>query len=113
MLHDCAIYGLASLRRYTGDMFGVTSWLSLAGTTAFVAHVANEVRGAVLAVPVLWAMYESGGTWMAIWLGICSLMGIALSVVVPWFGLRFAERRWGLKLVAQPALARVRKTATY
>lgn len=93
-------------------MSGITSWLSIAGTATFMAHVANEVRGAVLAVPVLWAMYESGGTLMAIWLGICSLMGIALSVVVPWFAMRFAERRWGLRLVAQPAFARIRKTAT-
>lgn len=52
----------------------------------FVAGlVANEIRGALLAVPVLWGMYQSGGAWMAIWLGFCSLGGIALSVVVPLF----------------------------
>ena len=65
---------------------------------AFMAHVINEIRGAVLAVPVLWAMYESGGTWMAIWVGVCSIAGIALSVVVPWFALRFAKRRWSPRL---------------
>ena len=81
-------------------MTGITSWLSFAGTLALFAHVANEVRGMILAVPVLYAMYESGGTWMAIWLGFCSLAGIALSVVVPWFALRFAKRRM------VPALAR-------
>lgn len=63
-----------------------------------MAHVINEIRGAVMAVPVLWAIYESGGTWMAIWIGICSIVGIALSVVVPWFALRFAKRRWGPRL---------------
>lgn len=47
--------------------------------------VANEVRGFVLAAPVLYAMYEAGGTAMAIWLGICSLAGIALTVIVPLF----------------------------
>ena len=47
--------------------------------------VANEVRGFVLAAPILYGMYEAGGTIMAIWLGICSLAGIALSVVGPLF----------------------------
>jgi hypothetical protein len=79
-------------------MSGITSWLSLAGIAAFMAHLINEIRGAVLAVPVLWAMYESGGTAMAIWLGVCSLMGVALSVTAPWFALRFARRRWGARL---------------
>ena len=30
--------------------------------------VANEVRGIILAGPVLYGMYEAGGTAMAIWL---------------------------------------------
>jgi hypothetical protein len=45
--------------------------------------VTNEVRGLILAGPVLYAMYQAGGTLMAIWLGFCSLAGIALSVFVP------------------------------
>jgi hypothetical protein len=47
--------------------------------------VANEARGLVLAAPVLYAMYEAGGTAMAIWLAVCSLSGIALSVLGPVF----------------------------
>jgi hypothetical protein len=47
--------------------------------------VANEVRGFVFAAPVLYGMYESGGTLMALWIGFCSLAGIVLSVVVPMF----------------------------
>ena len=47
--------------------------------------VANEVRGLILAGPVLYGMYEAGGTAMAIWLGLCSLAGIALSVFAPLF----------------------------
>jgi hypothetical protein len=47
--------------------------------------VANEVRGFILAAPVLYAMYEAGGAAMAIWLGFCSLAGIALTVVGPIF----------------------------
>ena len=50
-----------------------------------VALVANEVRGFVLAAPVLYGMYLSGGTVMALWLGFCSLAGIALSVAAPVF----------------------------
>ena len=49
----------------------------------WVALIFNEVRGAVLAVPVLYGMYQAGGSWMAIWVGFCSLVGIALSVVLP------------------------------
>lgn len=50
-----------------------------------VALVANEVRGFILAAPVLYGMYLSGGTMMALWLGVCSLAGIALSVAAPLF----------------------------
>lgn len=48
-----------------------------------VLLVFNEVRGLILAAPVLYGMYQAGGTLMAIWLGACSLGGIALSVIVP------------------------------
>jgi hypothetical protein len=47
--------------------------------------VANEIRGLILAGPVLYGLYEAGGTAMAIWLAFCSLAGIALSVFVPLF----------------------------
>lgn len=59
--------------------------------------VANEVRGLVLAAPVLYGMYEAGGTLMAIWIGICSLAGIILSVVVPLLvakKLKLLQLRW-------------------
>ena len=57
------------------------------------ALVANEVRGLVLAGPVLYGMYEAGGTAVAMWLAFCSLAGIAISVLGP---LYFARK---LKLV--------------
>lgn len=50
-----------------------------------VALVVNEIRGFVLAAPVLYGMYHAGGSVMALWLGFCSLAGIALSVVAPLF----------------------------
>ena len=55
--------------------------------------VVNEVRGLILAGPVIYGMYEAGGTAMAVWLGFCSLAGIALTV----FGPLFVARK--LKLV--------------
>jgi hypothetical protein len=54
--------------------------------------VANEVRGLVLAGPVLYGMYEAGGTAMAMWLAFCSLAGIAISV----FGPLFVARKFKL-----------------
>ena len=53
--------------------------------TGLALLVANEVRGLVLAAPVLYGMYQAGGTAMAIWLGFCSLAGIAISVFAPLF----------------------------
>lgn len=47
--------------------------------------VVNEIRGLILAGPVLYGLYQAGGTAMAIWLAFCSLSGIALSVFVPMF----------------------------
>jgi hypothetical protein len=55
--------------------------------------VLNEIRGLILAAPVLYAAWLSGGELMALWLAFCSLAGIALSVVVPvWIGRRLIPR---------------------
>lgn len=54
--------------------------------------VLNEVRGIVLAAPVLYGIYQAGGTWAAIWVGISSLGGIALSIIVPLFAARKLKR---------------------
>lgn len=53
--------------------------------TGMALIIANEIRGVIMAVPILYAMYSAGGTMMAIWIGACSLGGVALSVVVPIF----------------------------
>lgn len=53
----------------------------------------NEIRGLILAGPVLYALWLSGGTLMAWWLAFCSLGGIALSVIVPlWIARRIKPR---------------------
>ena len=70
-----------------------------------VLLVLNEVRGLILAAPVFWGMYQAGGSWMAIYLGACSLGGIALSVIVPLFAAKKLKRALGPRLAAQPALA--------
>lgn len=79
----------------------LTSFLGIFFKAGAVALVFNEVRGMILAAPVLYAMYQSGGSLMAIWLGFCSLAGIALSVIVPIFAARKLE--W----LAQTRLAKV------
>ena len=64
--------------------------------------VLNEVRGLILAAPILYAMYEAGGTIMALWIGFCSLAGIALSVVLPVIAARKIQMRLG-RWLEQPA----------
>ena len=61
--------------------------------SAAVLLALNEIRGLVLAAPVFYAMYQSGGSLMAIWLGISSLLGIALSVIIPMFALKKIEAK--------------------
>lgn len=50
---------------------------------ALVVWVGRQIVGMLTAGPVLIALWQSGGTLMAWWLGFCSLAGIVLSVVVP------------------------------
>ncbi len=66
-----------------------------------LALVFNEVRGLILAGPVIYAMYQAGGTLTAIWLGISSLAGIALSVIVPLFAARKIGKRIDRHLAQQ------------
>lgn len=81
----------------------LSTFLGLFFKAGTVAIIFNEVRGVILAVPVLYAMYESGGSAMAIWLGFCSLAGIALSVIVPIFAARKLERYAQAKLAKRTA----------
>ena len=57
----------------------------LAVKAGFAALVANEIRGLILAAPVLYGLYQAGGTAMALGLAFCSLAGIAISVFAPLF----------------------------
>ena len=61
----------------------VSNLFSLFVGTGAVLLVLNELRGVMLAAPVLYGIYQAGGTLAAIWVGICSLAGIALSVFLP------------------------------
>jgi len=63
----------------------LTTLTGLTLKLAMILLAANEVRGLALAGPVLYAMYKSGGTLMAIWIAVSCVTGIALSVVVPLF----------------------------
>ena len=68
-----------------------------------VVIVLNEVPGVILAAPVLWGMYEAGGTLMAIWLGFSSLAGIVLSVAIPAIAASKLRKRFGSKPAASLA----------
>jgi hypothetical protein len=61
----------------------ISTFFGLVAKAGIALLLANEVRGVAVAAPVLYGMYEAGGTLMAVWLGICSLAGIALSVAGP------------------------------
>lgn len=79
----------------------ISTLLAVFAKSAAFLLVANEVRGLVLTVPVLYALYEAGGTLMAIWIAICSLGGIALSVIVPLFAAKKLEQV-ALRYTRQP-----------
>lgn len=66
-------------------MDGSTNWISLLVKAGVALLVANELRGLILAGPVLYGMYAAGGTLMAMWIAVCSLAGIALSIIGPLF----------------------------
>ena len=68
-----------------------------------VAMVFNEIRGLILAAPVLYGMWASGGTGMAIYLGVCALGGIALSVIVPLFAYKKLDKYMKSKATSQAA----------
>ena len=64
-------------------MDAVSSAVAILAKAGLLVLLANEVRGFVIAAPVLYGMYEAGGAIMAVWIGVCSLAGIALSVIGP------------------------------
>lgn len=63
------------------DLLATTIGIALKSSAVLL--VVNEIRGIILAVPVLYGLYQAGGTAMAIWLAVSSLGGIALSVAAP------------------------------
>lgn len=84
----------------------LASFLGLLLKAGVVLLVLNELRGLILAAPVLYGIYLAGGTWTAIWLGFSSLAGIALSVIVPAIAARKLLRlRPGADPAEQEALA--------
>lgn len=55
--------------------------------------ILNEIRGLIMAGPVIYALYLTGGTWMALWLAFCSLAGIAASVIIPMWAAKKLKAR--------------------
>lgn len=75
--------GFLGGRRQDRGVLPALARLFLRGSVVLL--IANEVRGLVLAAPVLYAIYEAGGTLAAVWVGVCSLAGIIASVLAPLF----------------------------
>ncbi len=71
-----------------------TSFVDFLLKAGSLALIANEIRGLILAAPVIYGIYQAGGALTAIWLGICSLGGIAISVIAPIFVARKIRKRW-------------------
>lgn len=71
----------------------VSTLLSLLLKGSIILLVLNEVRGLVLAAPVIYGLYKAGGSLMAIWIAVCSLAGIGLSVIVPLMGAKLLHER--------------------
>jgi hypothetical protein len=63
-------------------MLSFLAWILGAGLAI------NEIRGLIMAGPVLYALWISGGTMTAIIVALSSLGGIALSVIVPLYAAR-------------------------
>lgn len=84
---------LSNMFVYSEDMSFLTSpLLDILARLFAVFLVANEIRGIILTAPVFYGLYQAGGSLMAIWMAICSLGGIALSVVVPLFAAKKIKR---------------------
>lgn len=75
--------------------FSIRQFVAILLKAGAVLLAVNEIRGLLLAGPVIYAMYQSGGTLMAVWLGFSSLAGIALSVFVPLLAAKKLQARLG------------------
>jgi hypothetical protein len=76
----------------------LSSILGVLMKTGFLLVILNEVRGIILAAPVIYGLWLSGGTLMAWYLAFCSLAGILLSVLLPIYAANTAKRWVGGRL---------------
>ncbi|MXO61871.1 hypothetical protein [Qipengyuania oceanensis] len=66
-----------------------------------VLLILNEIRGFVMAAPIVWSLYQHGGSAMTWFITMCMLAGIAFSVIVPLMLAAWAKE----KLARRAALA--------
>ena len=57
------------------------------------ALILNEIRGLIMAGPVLYAAWLAGGTWASVMIALFALACIAASVLVPWWAVRWFVKR--------------------
>jgi hypothetical protein len=70
----------------------IASLFGLLLRAGVVMYVLNEIRGLILVAPVMYGIYLAGGTLAAIWIGFCSLVGIAVSAFLPFLVVRKVRR---------------------
>lgn len=67
--------------------------MKLAAILAALFVLANEIRGLVLAAPVLVGLWLSGGDLIKIGIGLAMLAGIVLTMIVPTLFYRLWKRK--------------------
>ena len=60
--------------------------------------VANEIRGVIMAAPLIWKLYDFGGSQWDLFITLCMLCGIALSMIIPLMLAAWAKEKLEKKL---------------
>lgn len=60
-----------------------------------VGWAVRNVIGLIAIVPIFAELIRQGGTLMAIWIGVCSLAGVALNIALPALAYRKIKARLG------------------
>ncbi|MFN2100492.1 hypothetical protein [Altererythrobacter sp. MF3-039] len=62
---------------------GLSAIASLLLKFGLALVVLNEIRGIIMAAPLIWGLYTAGGSAWDWFITLCLLAGIAVSVIVP------------------------------
>jgi hypothetical protein len=65
----------------------------LAARLFILGWAVRNVIGLIAVVPIFAELIRQGGTLMAIWIGVCSLAGVALNIALPTLAYRKIRAR--------------------